>query len=139
MKDKCPDIVREKARAVEFCGHWLVFTRYGINVLTDEPFDENGEVRNDFPCLDTREKRRYIRIVNPAAVISLEFFGGKDVLFPGGCYTEPEYVEISGVSNNKVRTWRIAKGEKYSSKRTVAWASPVGSSGFDLYLSEALC
>jgi hypothetical protein len=139
MRDKTPDVTRTEAKAIEFYGHWLVFTIYGIQVVTDEPFDENGEVRNDFPCLDTREKRRYIRIVNPAAVISLEFMGGNTVLFPGGAYKEDEYVEIQGISNGNVRSWRIRKGEKHSSKRTVSWASPVGSNGFDLFLSEMLC
>ena len=138
MKDKVNDVICQKSFAASFGnGLWLVNTKYGISVLTNmDPYDENGQVRSDFPCCDSIEKRRLIRKVNPDMVISVEKIPETVFAYPGGERKEGGYTEITGTLNGTARCWSLSKDRR--SKRTVRWAGSVGDESFRIFALEKL-
>ena len=138
MKDKVNDVICQKSFAASFGnGLWLVNTKYGISVLTNmDPYDENGQVRSDFPCCDSIEKRRLIRKVNPDMVISVEKIPETVFAYPGGERKEGGYTEITGTLNGTARCWSLSKDRR--SKRTVRWAGNVGDESFRIFALEKL-
>ncbi len=138
MKDKVNDVICQKSFAASFGnGLWLVNTKYGISVLTNtDPYDENGQVKSDFPCCDSIEKRRLIRKVNPDMVISVEKIPETVFAYPGGERKEGGYTEITGTLNGTARCWSLSKDRR--SKRTVRWAGSVGDESFRIFALEKL-
>lgn len=138
MKDKVNDVICQKSFAASFGnGLWLVNTKYGISVLTNlDPYDENGQVRSDFPCCDSIEKRRLIRKVNPDMVISVEKIPETVFAYPGDERKEGGYTEITGTLNGTARCWSLSKDRR--SKRTVRWAGSVGDESFRIFALEKL-
>ena len=137
MKDKCPDVISRFAVAFEQDGYWVVNTIFGISVLTSyDPHDVDGNVRNDLLPINTREKRRLIRRVNPDFVMDVKFYDNMVLTTPKGDYCEPGYCEITGIKNGTIKTWRIKKGQNHLSKRLCASAPLISSPYFPSWLSS---
>ena len=147
MKDKVNDVICQKSFAASFGnGLWLVNTKYGISVLTNmDPYDENGQVRSDFPCCDSIEKRRLIRKVNPDMVISVEKIPETVFAYPGGERKEGGYTEITGTLNGTARCSRtslrgagsiLARTDIRLRPSARSKAASTGTSGFSRRISS---